>query len=508
MSLLDKLRRPPGPGGARGHHAHDALDPTVRMLRDAAADAQRSRIPQMAAALSYRTVFGMIPILAVGLWVLHRMVTEEQLRSLIASALGVLGLDRFSLSAPPTDTEFVGPVMPTPDTARSVDEYVTALVLSLNKVNFTAIGVVGVILLGYAAVSMIVEIERAFNQIFKVPRGRSWSRRFPNYVTLLVCAPLGVVLTFYLGQRLDAWSRGLAENPTYSFLASAGLTAAILGQFAVSAAVLLVMYTVIPNTRVRFWAALAGAVVGAVLFEGLKFGFFQYVRLTAGASYTRLYGSLALIPLFLLWVYLTWNIVLFGLQFTYQLQYARLKKAAVPLPEFGPMVVEPAAGLLVMGSAARGFASGAPQTVRSLAGQTGLNEGVVTLVVQRMTDRGLLHLVQHDADRSEEAWYALSRPPGAVRVAELLEIGFELAGGSEANETVRRLRRAQVEAAGDETLADSAGLRPDGAPKDVREIAAVPRAGGPAPPAPSGPPAGEGGMNGAAGPGAARPATL
>jgi membrane protein len=386
----------------------------------------------------------------------------------------------------------------------------------LRRINFAAIGVVGVLFLIYTAVSMIVEVERAFNQIFRVPRGRSWVRRLTNYTTLLVYAPVCLALTFYLGQRLDTWIADLRESSTY--VAPAALVEVVgrLAQVVVTTGLLLVLYTVVPNTRVRPLPALGGAVLAAVLFEALKFGFIEYLRMTGSAKYTRLYGSLALVPLFMLWVYITWAVVLFGLQFTHMLQYGRFRRAAQPLPEAGPMVVEPTAALLVMAGAARGFASGSPQTVAALAATSGLPEGVVGLVVQRLADRGLLHPVEHEVERSPEPWYALSRPPGSVRVAELLSIGFELAGGGEGNETVRRLRRAQIEAAGDETLADAAGLRADGSPQGVQAVAMAARGQGrpvaAGVPGPSPAAAADGNGRPAGGPGAgqgeARPATL
>ena len=84
---------------------------------------------------------------------------------------------------------------------------------------------------------------------------------------------------------------------------------------------LLLLLTLMPNTTVHLRPALIGSLVAAILWKFAKHGFKLY--LTKAVSYSVLYGSLGLIPLFLFWMYLTWLIVLFGLELTYTLQAMR-----------------------------------------------------------------------------------------------------------------------------------------------------------------------------------------
>jgi membrane protein len=325
-------------------------------------------------------------------------------------------------------------------------------------------------------VSMLVEIERAFNQIFRVPRGRSWWRRTVNYWTLLTLGGIGLAGSLVVGAEFQIRAQHLVESQGWG--AGSGAVALHLVGYAITVAIstllLTMVYATVPNTRVKPLAALVGGLMGAILWEAGKWGFGQYVAYSAGAGFERIYGSLALVPLFMLWVYYTWLIILFGLLVVYQFQFGRLKLRPQPISELGPTIVDPTAGLLVMTAMARAMVGGTPQSLKTLAQNTGLGEGVVSLVVSRFAERGLLLRVEREGEG--EALYTLARTPGSIRVGEVLALGFELAGGPESNPVVERMRKAQVNAAGSETLADIAGIPGEGSAR----TAAVPQATAPA----------------------------
>ena len=114
-----------------------------------------------------------------------------------------------------------------------------------------------------------------------------------------------MIASFYVGERF----RTIVETVGgQAFVSLAG----VLVTFTISWLLLLLAYTVVPDARVRLRPALAGAFVAAVLWETGKFAFREYLGFATG--YSQFYGSLALIPIFLLWVYITWVCVLFGIQ--------------------------------------------------------------------------------------------------------------------------------------------------------------------------------------------------
>ena len=524
MSFLSRMKQRFGNPAASSGSISPFADPAVRALRDAASDAQRSRLPQMAAALSYRTVFGLIPVLIVSLLLIRVLAPKDKQVEILKMALDRTGVSAISLrdDAPPSpEAPASSPAATTPNSAvpasnapsepsatavepkstsdggaadrerehkspdapkergatsdhvsrrvtaalnsrsLSVEEWIHGMIEKADStVSFKAIGVVGVATLIYAALAMLIEIERAFNQIYRVPRGRSLTRRVMNYWALLTLGSFGLMATFYVGAKFEHWADHAAESHGW-IVGSSAVTVELIGYaitVVISTLMITLVYQTVPNTRVKPMSALLGALLAALLWEAGKFGFAQYVAYSKG--YARIYGAVALIPLFLLWVYYTWLIVLFGLEVTYQLQYGRSKTGAQPLSDFGPAMIEPSACLVVMTAIARAMVTGTPQSVRALAHSTGLGEAVASLVVLRFAERGLLLRVASGGNHgdADAPRYALARTPGSIRVAEILALGFELAGGPEGNQVVARMRQAQLDAAGSETLADAAGL--------------------------------------------------
>jgi YihY family inner membrane protein len=190
---------------SRARLARNAVDPAAGVLRGAAIEATRSQLPQMAAALAYRTIFGLIPVMVVALVGVKVFIfqTEDKLTEAIRSALSYAGLSKIAV----TDPDFVGPA----DPAR-LDESIQSIVQNVSKIPFEAIGAIGLAAMIYAAISMLVEIERAFNQIYRVPQGRSWAKRVLLYWTLLTLGPTALALTFVLATQFRAWIWRIAEE--------------------------------------------------------------------------------------------------------------------------------------------------------------------------------------------------------------------------------------------------------------------------------------------------------
>jgi membrane protein len=480
------------PRSGRNWFKKQSEKPLPGTMRSAAADAQKSRLPQMAAALSYRTIFGLLPVIIVALVAVKYFASEEHVRTAVEKGLEYSGLSAIAVPEEVVanwDSEWMGPPPPTPTAPpvgdepaavagmegagteggaapaesrppAAVDKWITGLIDGVNKVSLKAIGLAGAIMLIYAAMAMLVEIELAFNQIYRVPRGRSWARRVMQYWTLLTLGPLGLVATFFVSQQYIAKAQAFAAERGVQ-LGSGTLTTTLIGYaitVAISTTFFFVAYITVPNTKVKIRPALMGALAAALLWEAGKWGFTQYLSHFGGTA--KLYGALALLPLFLLWVYFTWIVVLFGLQIAYQLQHGRANTRAQPIAEYGPALVDPAAALAVLTAVARGFDEGKTLDATGIAKSTALAEPVVRLVVGKLAERGMLHRIDHGAD-DEEPTYALARSPSTIRVSEVLELGYELAGTTQSDESVMWLHRAQIESVGEQTLASLIGsIRP------------------------------------------------
>jgi membrane protein len=210
------------------------------------------------------------------------------------------------------------------------------------------------------------------------------------------------------------------------------------------------MYTTVPNTRVKLHAALAGAFVAAVAWEAGKWGFTQYVRYSASDSYARLYGSIALVPLFLLWVYFTWLITLFGLQVAYQLQHVQKHTVARPVEEIEPIIVDPSAIMSIAGLLAERFQAGEPATAQEVAVRLAIQKPIATRMLDTLVTSSLAHKIDRGTD---EKAYALARPPERIDAEELLRVGEGLAGAEHPDHLSGALRRTRSDFVHGKTLA-------------------------------------------------------
>jgi len=480
----------------------------------------RSRLPQMAAALSFRTIFGLVPVLAVGLVMLHAFVSEEDLTKRIKQALEYSGISRIAIEqsgeidfgpapqggsqlfgprVPPAwkepepqqqpDLDSAGPAAPTqeqpagdgaepaqstipedPAHAERLDELVLSIVNTVNNIPFQAIGIVGVVLLIYAAISMLVEVERVFNHIYRARSGRSWSRRITMYWTLLTLGMILLFATFFVGERFKGWIAAVAESQgigSGSFiLAAVGFMVTV----AISLLLLIFAYMAVPNARVTLRTAAAGAFVAAVVWEASKWAFTQYISFSGSSRYSTLYGSLAMIPVSLLWIYLTWLIVLLGLQVSYGLQMIGTWRQVTRRREREEDLVDPLAVLPLMVLAARRFEKGKPFDASYVAENLAIPTVLAERLLDGLSEAGHLNRIE----RGDDEAYALSRPPAQTRLADLLRLAQDLSVADGAADSAARcegvidqIRRAEVDAAGDKTiqhLLDPQGVDPPDRP--------------------------------------------
>jgi len=463
---------------------------------------RKAQIPRMAAALSYRTIFGLIPVLVVGLVFLAAFTSPEVLSARINNLLDFAGLKQITVQDHSTDISTIdempdssGAASPAAlpahaaveedgraaserskeDTlarAQRLDEWIERLVRHVQRLPPGTLSIIGLLTLIYGAISMLVEIEKTFNQVYMAPRGRSWVRRVGQYWAVLTLGTIGLVATFTTQQYLMSF----VEGSSFEFLSEgqAVLISAtqILIPAVISTLLLVFMYMTVPNTRVQVSPALIGAALAALLWETGKFGFRKFAEHSVG--YSTLYGPIALLPLFLLWVYITWIIVLCGLQISYALQtYTTAKAQGLTrsvLETLGlvgdqaeqrrTLVVDPAAALVVMAVAAERFRAGKTSDHSQINDATGIDERVISEILEHLAGAGLLHRIGGGAD---EGGYTLSRPPEAIRAADALRVGEELNAidRGRAPRLLGELAESRLKSLEDRTVAELIGeLRP------------------------------------------------
>ncbi|MEI7036003.1 YihY family inner membrane protein [Fulvimonas yonginensis] len=188
----------------------------------------------------------------------------------------------------------------------------------------------------FSALSMMVSIEDRLNRIWRVHQPRAWGSRLLLYWAALTLGPIlvvgGIAVTSYV-TALPLLAGAYTQL---------GIGQRLLGvlPFAVAFVTLWLMYGTVPNCKVRRTDAAIGALLAAVLFEIARVSFTQFV---SRGSYTQIYGALATIPIFLLWIYLSWVIAILGASVAASLSAYEYHAPAQTLPEgaefLGLMVV-------------------------------------------------------------------------------------------------------------------------------------------------------------------------
>lgn len=436
---------------------------TVRVLRIGVRSLYRSRLPQMAAALAFRTLFALIPMLVISVAAIGAFAEPEDVRDIINLTFEQLGFNNLDEAVPSGDQ--VGPVPeesskpqaaaelnelnqvvvdidPATDgdaqkdeTTIRIEELLTGLIDKILSLPFGAIGAVGVLTLIYASISMLIEIERAFNNVFRAQIGKSWGKRVVQYWTIITLVPILLFAAFYASEQFRGIGVGFAGSVV---------------SVAITALLLLLAYAIIPNTRVHMRTGIVGALVAAILWELAKWGFRQY--LAYSVSYKNLYGPLALLPLFMLWVYLTWLIILFGLQVAYGLQHYEAAKR-IEEEDAEKRLTDPAAVLGVMAVIAERFTRGKTTGPAVIADELNLQADVLDTILNKLTRAGIVHPVDGALDN-----YALARPAEGIALEELMAaMGDITDSGHVSNgswtDAIDRVRQAQLDIIRGETLA-------------------------------------------------------
>lgn len=258
------------------------------------------RCLQTAGALAYTSVFALVPLTAAVLGILAAFPGFADWRDQITQWV----FENF-----------------VPAAGSTVQGYITQFADNASKAT-----AVGVLVLLFSAVSLMMSIEDAFNRIWRVQVARRASARFVIYWTALTLGPLLLVAVLAISSYAFALPFIDAAEAQFSIKAK---VLAVL-PFLIVWAAMVAAYAVIPNRSVRMRDALIGSLVAALMFEAAKRGFALYA--TKYASYQQVYGALAMVPIFILWIYLSWAIVLFGASLTASLSAFDYRPQVLKLP--------------------------------------------------------------------------------------------------------------------------------------------------------------------------------
>jgi len=316
-----------------------------------------------------------------------------------------------------------------------------------SKVTVGKLGPIGVILLIWSAIALLTTMEQSLNRIFGVEQDRSIPRRLFLYWAAMTLVPLILLAVGYA-------SRSALDLTKHIWGVSWMLAHAAIwvGPVIVGILILGSLYKFLPNTNVPYRTAVIGALVAAPIWMIARWGFGLYVSHAAKSNF---YGALGLIPVFLIWMNLSWLIFLFGAELAYSVaNLSRLESAE----QDENIIVGPTELLATAMAVAEPF----------LAGQGAVSIEDICKHVQLpdITLRRILHRLQlarvvvpmEDADTVR---YILARPANRIRLFEVMGIEqpkeiTDLAGhfGEAIRTKIHAVYNRMQDSAGNLTLAD------------------------------------------------------
>ncbi|MGH8736211.1 MAG: YihY/virulence factor BrkB family protein [Burkholderiales bacterium] len=279
----------------------------VRLMRLAIVlvrDLAQGQLTLRAMGLVYTTLLSLVPLLALSFSVLKAFGVYNQIRPMLLGFLGPLG-------------------------EKGV-EVTERIIQFIENINVGVLGSVGLALLLYTAISLVQKIEEAFNFIWHVSRARGIGERFSRYLSALLVGPLLVFSA--IGITAAAASLGVVRDAMQiEAIGWLALQAGRLVPYVLVIGAFTFVYAFMPNTRVRLGPALAGGVVGGILWQSAGWAFALFAA--SSTRYAAIYSSFAI--LFMLWLYLSWLILLFGAAVSFYVQHPEHLVAKAGEPRVG-----------------------------------------------------------------------------------------------------------------------------------------------------------------------------
>lgn len=311
---------------------------------------------RMAASLSYTSLLAIVPLTAIAFSMLAAFPVFEATRETFQDVV-------FS--------NFL------PQSAEAMREYLDQFVK--NTASLTAVGIIG---LALTAVLLLGSIESSLNMIFRVSRPRALVPRLLVFWALITLGPLLLGASFSLS--------------TYFFAATKWMGVESMGDFPlltrmlptlIMIVVFTVFYAVIPNRPITWMAALLGGAVAGLIIAGLRSLFGLYV--TSFPTYQTIYGAVSVVPIFLIWMYLSWTVVLLGAVITssfdeWKTAGGRIRRRGERSTQQLVLALEILS--LMLTAAARGKVLGRVELLR----QTGAGEAAVDRVVTNLAQAGFI----------------------------------------------------------------------------------------------------------------------
>ena len=389
----------------------------------------RDECPQRAGSLAYSTLLSLVPVMAVAFAVLKGFGGLKPIQQQLEQAINTHLVTTSSWQAMDYLEQFA------------------------ERAHAGAIGALGFLAFVLTAVSLLNTVAGAFNRVWGVSERRRVKDRFVIFFTLIILGPV------LFGASISI-TASLSQATLWSWLPVRGMGTALrlAIPFLLTWAGFLLLYAVVPSVPMRLGPAVLGSLAAAGMWELLKLGFETYV--TSIASYGKLYASLGVLPVFLVWIYVSWLTALLGFELAFFLQHPDTLRgpAAAAWASRGVPTHE---ALRAFVTVAEAFVRGSgPVRAARLAERLRLPEGTIFAALAELERQGFLARVEGPSEA-----YLPRRAPATIRVADLWQALGGRTGAAEGDALARLLAgaaEASARAMGSTTVQDliDAGASP------------------------------------------------
>ena len=344
-----------------------------------------------ASALAFTTILSLVPFLALTFAVLKGFGVQNRVEPLVMEQL-----------------------------SGGSQEVATRIIDYINNTNMGSLGVFGLLALVVTVITLLGNIEEALNVVWGVEETRSLQRKFSDYLSVVVVGPIliftAVSMTSFLqSQSLVRW---LVEN---SYAGDVLLYLLHLIPYMITWVALVFLYIFIPNTAVQIRPAILGGVLAGTCWQIAQW---SYIHFQVGvAKYNAIYGTMAVLPIFMVWIYTSWLIVLFGAEIVHAVQNIKIFRRELRAPAINFRLRELLA-LAVLQDVVTAFVTGTDNwTAKRLGDELELPERVLAELLDELVSGGLLLTTT-----GEPPAYQPAREPDQIMLSDVLNILRDFGG--------------------------------------------------------------------------------
>ena len=359
----------------------------LRVIHVVFRDITEGQLTLQAMGLVYTTLLSLVPLLAVSFSVLKAFGVHNAIRPMLLHFLAPLGDKSGVISA--------------------------RIIGFVEHIKVGVLGAVGLGLLIYTVASLVQKVEKAFNYTWQVEQTRPLIQRFSQYLSVLTIGPVLVFSAIGLTATLlnATVVKQLAQSEPLGMLLR---TAGTLAPYALVIAAFTFVYAFIPNTRVKLRSALTGGVLAGALWEAGGWLFASFV--VSSTRYSAIYSGFAILIMFMIWLYLSWLILLAGASIAFYHQHPESLVLQRRRPYLGAHDQQHLALMLMAWIVRRYYGSGPDSSRDNLARQAGIPQSLVTDMLNLLEQQGL---VARSAGEPET--YLPARAPETVPLKALVD---------------------------------------------------------------------------------------